>query len=616
MTTVDLSNNSGVIERQKRAFKYLKPPEKLLPSEWAEQHCRIPAGNAIPGPVRFHNAPYQVEPLNMLVDPNCYRISLMWGAQTGKSQTQLMGIGYGIDYIGCSQMVMQPSQTDVNTWLNAKFDPMVESTPSLSEKVAKPRARDGVNNQNMKSYPGGFLMFAWAGSPKTQRGRSAPWIFPDETDGYDKGKEGHPVNTLWQRAATFGDQRFLFESSTPTIKGESHIEDQFEAGDKRRWYVDCPDCGESQYLKWGQVHWHKDDEGEHMPETAMYCCEGCGSLWNDAERHKVIRAGKWIGEKPFKGHASYHLPELASTFRKLSDIVISFLEKKASNDLQSFTNVSLAETWEVEGQKQDPDSLYARREHYAEEVPEDALVITAAVDVQDDRLEIQYEAWAEGAENWKIGFEILRGELNKPEIWNRLAASLDRTFKHESGVTLDISGVTIDTGGHYTQQVYEFVKRRGYGVFAIKGSSNQDSPPVGRPSKNNLGKVNLYTIGVHKLKQTVMRTAGILEPGPGYVHFPVSEAFDREWFDQFTAEDLITRYIKGVRKEEWRKKRPRNEAFDLSVYNRACLLIINPNFEQVRREITRKKFNESNEQPKTKPKKQPGWINNGGGSWL
>lgn len=552
----------------------------------------------------------------MTAEPDCHRITAMWGAQVGKTQMQLMAIGYYIDHEPSSIMLMQPSQSDFNTFLNAKFDPMVDGTPALSEKVAKPRSRDGVNNQTMKSYPGGFLMGAWSGSPKTMRGRSAPKIICDETDGYERTQEGHPVSLIWQRAATFGDQRLLFETSTPTIKGESHIEASFEAGDKRRWYVPCQDCGHKQYLKWGQVSWQKDDAGEHQPETAVYVCEECGSAWDDGARYRAIRSGQWIAEKPFRGHASYHLPELASAFRKLKDIVISFLEKKAIGDLQTFTNVSLAETWEVEGNRQDPDSLYSRREHYAEEVPAGGLLVTASVDTQDDRFEIQYEAWGVGQENWKIGFDVIRGDLNKPEIWSRLDAALDRKFKHESGVLLHVSGTTIDTGGHFTQEVYDYTRRRGYGVFPIKGSSSKDSPLVGRPSKNNLGKVNLFPLGTHKLKQQVMQRAGILEPGAGYTHFPVSEEFDREWFEQFTSEELITRYVKGVRKEEWRKRRPRNEAFDLSCYNLACLIILNPDFDQLRRELDAKLYTPENDKPKPPPSNSGGWINNGGGSWL
>ncbi|MDD0946290.1 phage terminase large subunit family protein, partial [Xylella fastidiosa] len=103
----------------------------------------------------------------------------------------------------------------LQAWLETKFSPLIAANQGLQRLIAKPRGRDGVNNQRMKSYPGGFLMFAWSGSPKTMRGRSAPLIVCDEIDGYERTDEGHPVSLLWQRAATFGDERFLLEISTP-----------------------------------------------------------------------------------------------------------------------------------------------------------------------------------------------------------------------------------------------------------------------------------------------------------------------------------------------------------------------------------------------------------------
>lgn len=614
---VDLSNAQGVQGAIKRALKYIKPPEELKPTEFAEKHIRIPAGNAMPGPIRFRNTPHVVEPLNLIDDPATYRITLMFAAQTAKTTTQLCAKAYFIGHKPRNMMAMQPSQSDMSTWANSKFDPMVEASPLLSDRVAKPRAREGVNNQNMKTYPGGQLMFAWSGSPKTMRGRSAGIIFPDETDGYEVTPEGHPVGLLEQRSATFGGERLLFETSTPTLESTSYIEPAFEAGDKRRYHVPCGDCGEMQHLKWSQVTWTKDDDGVNLPETAKYACEHCGSLWSDSDRYRAIDNGKWIAEKPFRGHASFHYPEMGSKFRKLQDIVQSFLDKKAAHALQTFVNVSLAETWKGDSQRVNPDELYNRREHYAAQVPEDALIVTAAVDTQDDRFEVQYEAWGVGQENWKIDFEIIRGDLNKPDIWKRLDTALNRTFKHASGVQMDISGTTIDTGGHFTQEVYNFVKRKSYKIFAIKGSSVADAPLVGRPSKNNLGKVNLYSLGVHKLKMQVAQRSQILEPGPGYTHFPVSDQFDTEWFAQLAAEELVTKKSKGNTKREWVKKRPRNEAFDLSAYNLASITILNPNFELLKRELENKIYSAKEpEKQKTKPQQSSGWLNNTGGNWL
>ncbi|WP_273973062.1 phage terminase large subunit family protein, partial [Xylella fastidiosa] len=77
----------------------------------------------------------------------------------------------------------------------------------------------------------------------------------DEIDGYERTDEGHPVSLLWQRAATFGDERFLLEISTPTIEGSSYIDDAYRAGDQRRFYVRCPACGCEQTLEWEHVSW-------------------------------------------------------------------------------------------------------------------------------------------------------------------------------------------------------------------------------------------------------------------------------------------------------------------------------------------------------------------------
>jgi len=611
----DFSNTEGVRLLSRRALRSLKPPLKLLPSEWAENKCRIPAGNALPGPIRFRNAPYQVEPLNMAVKEGCYRITLMWGAQTGKSQVQLMSMGYFIDHDPQSIMHMQPSQGDLQTWLSAKFDPMVENTPSLKEKIAAPRGREGVNNQRMKQYPGGFLMFAWSGSPKTMRGRSAPKIYPDETDGYERTSEGHPIGLLWQRAATFGDQRLLFETSTPTIKNVSHIEGAFEEGDQRRWYVDCHACGESQFLKWSQVGWDKGKKKEHFPDTARYACEHCGVVWDDAERYESIRNGRWVAEKEFNGHASYHLPELASTFRKLSDIVRSFLEKKAQGDLQTFINVSLAETWEEAGEQVEHHALYMRREHYPAEVPANGVVLTCGVDVQDDRLEAQVKAWGQDGESWQIKHEIFWGDPGRTELWKRLDVFLLSEFTHESGLTLRISCTCIDSGGHYTDQVYKFVKpRQARRVFAIKGSSTKAAPIVSRPSKNNKGKVNLFSVGTDTAKEIIFGRLNIGEVGAGYCHFP--QHYDEEWFQQVTAEKRITKYLKGRPVFEYVQTRPRNEALDCDVYNLAAYEILNPNINAIKSKLISNAIPEpevKTHQQKQPTKQRPSRIKRSGG---
>ena len=589
----------GAVSRRIAAEALLSfaPPPDVAPSVWAERSIYIPVGNAIPGMIRFDNAPYQREPLDLTMDASVSRISLMWGAQVGKTTLALCGQAFRIAENPMSQIMLQPSQGDLHTWLETKFNPMVEANEVLQNRLAKPRGRDGVNNQSMKSYPGGFLMFSWSGSPKTMRGKSAPFIVCDETDGYDRTQEGHPVSLIWQRAATFGDQRLLLEISTPTIKGVSYIEGAFEAGDMRRFHVICSHCEALQHLKWAQVTWSKSDTGEHLPETAGYVCEGCGVVWRDAERVQAVRSAEssgagWIAEKPFRGHASFHLNELYSCFRRLEDVVQSFLEKKAAGDLQTFVNVSLAETWEEEGDQVESADLIARAHPFDGVVPVGVGVLTAGIDMQQDRLEIEVVGWGLGEESWSIDYRVLYGDPMRSEVWEELDAVLGETFEHASGAQLSIAGACLDTGGGegLTQSAYEYARgKTGRRMFAVKGVGGWGRPVVSAPSRvrsRRARMVQLFAVGVDEVKVIVSRRFGIVEHGPGFCHVPSSRA--PEWFAQATAEALRTRMSRGFSVREWHKTRDRNEALDCRVYAYAALKLVNPNVPRLVRGLVPK----------------------------
>ena len=105
------------------------------------------------------------------------------------------------------------------------------------------------------------------------------------------------VDLARKRAATFWNRKFVMVS-TPTNRGSSRIEAAFENSDKREYHVECADCGEHQVMQWANVHWEAD-----RPETAVYHCEHCGTLWDDAARQRAIKRGKWIATNPLVGVA-------------------------------------------------------------------------------------------------------------------------------------------------------------------------------------------------------------------------------------------------------------------------------------------------------------------------
>lgn len=590
----------------------LRPPADLAPSAWAEANVRIPEGNAIPGFYRVANAPYQRGPMDQFVNPDCYRVTLEWSAQIGKTLLALIVQGYCIAMRPRSQMMMQPSQGDTQAWLETKFNPLVESSPDIKRRVAKARGRDGVNNQRMKSYPGGFLMLAWAGSPKTMRGRSAPLIVCDEVDGYLRTPEGHPVGLVWQRSATFGDERFLLEISTPTIEGASYIDESFLAGDQRRFHVGCPHCAHAQTLEWARVTWPgrlSTDLGDaaedmkhedHDYRRAAIVCESCGAEWGDGERIAAIRNAErdglgWRAAKPFDGHASYHAWEAYSTMRKLSDIVRDYIDKLRMDDLQTFANVSLAQAYALAGSKADPDGLKARAELFAAAVPAGGLYLTAGVDMQQDRLEVEIVAWGFGEESWSVAYSVLEGDPLAGDVWEDLDALLSETFEHESGARLPISAACLDTGGTngYTQCAYEYLRgRKGRRIFGVKGIGGWGRPVVEKMKRTQTGKsarkVELFGVGVDEAKLIIMRRLGVERPGPGYCHIPADRAGLDVWCKGITSEKLVIHYVKGRPIRTWSvAPKARNEPLDCRVYALAALKIMQPSMRAMAERVAR-----------------------------
>lgn len=603
------SNLNAVIDAARRAAQNLVPPPDMLPSVWAERNVRIPVGNAKPGPIRFDNAPYQRGMLDAIKEPGVRRVSYKTGAQLGKTTVQQCITGYFIEHEPRSQILVQPTQGDVQTFLETKLRPMLDANPAISGKMAKQRSREGVNNSRIISYIGGWLMFSWAGSPKTLRGRSAPVTQADEIDGFEATPEGDPGELLAQRSASFGDDALRTESSTPTIEGASRIDTAWQEGDQRRYMVPCPHCNHAQHLRWENVTWsgrvstsiddaEKDVGQEHDPHSARYACEGCGALWDDGERVAAIRGaekngGGWKASKPFKGHASFHAPEMLSTFRRLRDIVQSYLDKLALGDLQSFVNVSLAEVYAEKGEKADPTSLQSRAESYRSEAPAGVLYITAGVDMQADRLECEVVGWGLGEESWSIGYHVLWGDPLQAEVWEDLEDLLSSTYQHESGAVMSISATCVDTGGNsgMTQAAYDWLKgKTGRRIFGVKGVPGWGRPIVEKPQRKQSGqrarKVDLFLVGTDEAKLVVMRRlattvgAGERVGGPGYCHTPADR--DEDWYKQLTAEKLVTRYVKGQPVREWHKPdRARNEGLDCRVYALAALKIMNPSFKRL-----------------------------------
>lgn len=523
--------------------------------------------------------------MDAVSDPTIETVVVMASAQVGKTEVVNNVVAYHIDQDPCPILVLQPTLEMAQTWSKDRLAPMLRDTPCLRGRVRDARARDSGNTMLHKQFPGGHITMCGANSPAGLASRPIRVVLSDEVDRYpfSAGTEGDPVGLAEKRTTTFFNRKRV-RTSTPTIKGVSRIEAAFLASDRRRYHVPCPHCDHMQVLRWHNIRWDKDGDGGNLPDTAAYYCEGCGARITDTEKSRVLGQGEWRAEVEFSGVAGFHLSALYSPWVSFAEIVREFLAAKHSPELlQVWTNTVLGEPWEEEGQQADDGALLSRREVYGPAVPEGAGLLTAGVDVQGDRLEIEVLAWGLASETWSMETRILPGDPTKPDVWRDLDDYLLAPWQHVNGQSMRIVCACVDSG-FLTDEVYKFVRPRlARRVFPVKGIPGPGKPIAGRPSKANSGQVPLYPVGADTAKDALFARLRITTPGPGYQHF--TSDHDEEYFLQLCAEKKVTAFVKGFAVPSWKKVRARNEALDLRVYAMAAFGILNPNMEAVMQRI-------------------------------
>lgn len=563
--------------------------------KWADQRRRLDSQtSAEAGVWRTSRAEYQRGIMDACSDPKIREVVVMAGAQLGKSEVLLNIIGYFIDYEPCPILMLQPTESMAQAFSKDRIaNGLLRATPCLQGKVKDPRARDSGNTTLHKIFPGGSLSLVGANSPAGLSSRPIRICLADEVDRFpaSAGSEGDPLSLARKRTATFWNRKIV-AVSTPTIKDISRIEDAYLKSDQREYYVPCKHCESMQTLKWSNVRWQDED-----PDTAQYLCEECGCLWSDADRRWSVRNGQWQAHEDFKGIAGFKISGLYSPWTPLADGVRDFLSvKKNPEQLKVWTNTYLGESWQDEGETISDLNLIERREAF-NETPEGVVMIVVGADVQDDRIELSFIGIGRDEESWVLDHEVLYGDPSTPQLWSALDSQLARTFETEDGRTLAVRATAIDSGGHFTNTVYQYAhKNFAKRVFAIKGVGGEGKPIAGKPSRNNIVKCRLFPIGVDTAKDLLFARLRIQEEGSGYIHF--SDTLNEEYFRQLTAEKIVTKFVRGYKKRVFQKIRPRNEALDCYVYALGAYAIINTNVNSIADKIVAK----SEEEPKPEQK--------------
>lgn len=571
----------------------IRPDALVSVSEWADEHCYLTSEtSAFPGRFKTSRLPFAKEPMDRLSpsDP-CVFVVCMFASQMSKTRIGLNWTGRSMHKSPAPMLIVQPTVEKAKEFAKHRFDTMVGASPALRGLVADAKSRDGSNTMTYKTFPGGVVRFAGGNSPASVASTPCRYVWVDECDNVSEeaGGQGDTADQAIQRTAAFPNRKVLL-TGTPTFKGLSRMETWFQAGDQNRFWVPCPHCGAFQVLVWKQLKYEKGP-----PVTAYYECEHCEEAIENRHKTWMLPLGEWRPDNPDASGKirSYHINALytphgwPNDFAELARLWIA--AHKDNVKRKAFINLKLGETWDpFRAGGVSHDYLHNRSTQLAEEfgicldergheydagVPDDAVLLTCAVDVQADRLEVEVKGWGVGEEQWSIDYRRMEGDLSAPAVWNDLDEYLGREWVTVSGWTMSLERTCIDSGGHYTQQVYDFVKgKRSRYIRAIKGLAGPRPIWNPKPSKSQKGGALFYQVGVDAAKEMIysrLRLDVPTRPGTGFIHHPRGRSLD--YFKSLTAERMEKVVYAGQMKIRWIcPPRTPNEGLDLAVYNYAA----------------------------------------------
>ncbi|MDE9557025.1 phage terminase large subunit family protein [Xenorhabdus bovienii] len=573
--------------------KTIRPPEPLSLSQWANTYAVLSKETSAQTG-RFRSFAYQDGMMDAITDPTVTTVSVQKSARVGYTKILDHVIGYYLSHDPSPILVVQPREEDAEDYSKTEIAPMLRDTPVLAEITGDSKAKDSNQTIRKKTFSNGAnLTLIGANSPGGFRRITSRIILFDEVDGYPSGgagAEGDQISLGIKRSETFWNRKIVI-GSTPTVRGTSRIEKSFEESDQRYYYVPCPHCNEYQVLEWGGpdtpygMKWEKDEDGVGISDSAYYVCRHNGCVIQHSEKTWMVQNGEWRATKPFNGHAGFHIWAGYSLFSNAAwkYLVAEWLRVKDDPLLrQTFINLVLGETYEDRGEKALSErKLLERCEVWAAEVPDGVAVITAGIDTQGDRFEIEVVGWGRSEESWSIAYDVIEGDLETDEPWARLDAYLKQIWRRGDGRGFTIIAACMDSGGHHTQKVYGFARERlGRRIWAIKGESargGKRSPvwPTKRLNSRSKSSFKPIIIGVNAAKDTVRGRLHIEPaegdmPSPSYMHFPVDR--DLHYFSQLLAERSVIKLSGGQQYRVWEQIPGRaNEALDCRVYSYAAL---------------------------------------------
>ncbi|WP_330082463.1 terminase gpA endonuclease subunit [Methylocystis iwaonis] len=581
------------------------PPTTVTPSQWAAKHLVLVEGPRAGQIWDRAQAPYVCAIIDGVFCGPHTKGTVRKSAQVGYTQGLTALAGWIIAESPARTLVVMPTSQMALALNREKLQPAIEATPDLKRRVMAMSKRESLGSSALyKSFPGGSIAITTANSAAELQSRTVKFALCDEIDQWEKNLagQGSPMSMVDARQISFHatrDYRKL-QGGTPTLKGQSLVDAEFEAGDQRYQRLPCPHCEERIRLVFGG---HADEPGgtglrfnRAHPVDAHYVCQACGARIEHWQKPGMIAAALdlpdygFVAEKPEPGrHPSWHIDSISSNFTTWDKIAETFIA--AGDDpqkLKSFYNHWLGLAYEEKNDAPDWAALFKRRESYAERaIPADALLVTMGVDVQKRGLFVEIVGWAPDRRSYTLFAAYLRagtvekpGDTSDPEdtCWRRLSELHETPLADAFGGARRIDATGVDCR-YNAPVVYDWV-RRHHNAFAIRTVEGWGRPALSAPQLVDFdwrGKrirkgVQQWQAGSYNLKSRfyayLNRELEIAESETrapaGFCHF--GTFLDEAYFRQITAEYVG---LDKTGKRVWKTREDDNHWLDCRIIGMA-----------------------------------------------
>jgi phage terminase large subunit GpA-like protein len=593
-------------------FRGLKPTRRVTVSGWADAYrvLDLSVSNK-PGQWKNSTVPYLVPIMNALSVFASYKfVACMKATQVALSSASENFMGYGMHIDPSPMLLMLPTVELAKKVSKTRIKPLIRDSPVLNKLVAAERSRDSSNTLLQKDFPGGSLFIVGANSPSGASSVNVKRIVFDEIDRYppELDDEGDVIATTIKRTDTYDDDKKISLWSTPTVKGNSHIEKWYISMDQNRLYVPCPHCKPDAPIT------PEDDETMQFamsppdgylrlelsgfkftignPAAVYYPCPHCGKEIHNHHKRFMLPRYKYVPDAPEKisqDKISFHVPAFYSPFKSWATIADEY-EQALTDTMKMKTFVQTTEgfPYEEEGDQPPYKHLYLRghASNYrtTDPLPEGVGVITCGIDVQANRIEMEVLGHGRDGKTWSLNYFVLHGDpMNDVRLWNELTRAINTNYyradTEETGEVMPISMTFIDSA-YATNKVYEWALKMGARrVMPIAGGPETMKVPISTPGTVYIkidGKKGpmLHKIEVNgayykerlygQLRGEIQDHEGQPVVPPGYCYFPADYS-ETHYRNLVNEKRVMETNAKGFTLYTW-KKTGRNEQLDCRVY--------------------------------------------------